>query len=218
MGAWQLDALTPAMVVESLGSWEWNVLVVMTATFTFNDLLLHPGVTQCHVSASYSCNYGNPMSARVNVAVEGLKRFFSLVPGVCCSAPAPNGLDRHHHPHPRGSYSPLPHIHLGNGGGPSWPGDLPHYTLFPDHGTVQGPVQRSSAGARRTSAAQDCLHWVERTNQALTGQEVNRRLLFLLVLSSLLFSPQRRTRPSSAPRTHLLPAASRRRCLSRPET
>ncbi|KAK1898685.1 Prickle-like protein 2 [Dissostichus eleginoides] len=70
--------------------------------------------------------------------------------GVHCSAPAQNGL-----PPPRSSYSPLPHIHLGNGLGPSWPSDLPNYSLLP--GTL----------LLGTSSAKDCRNWVERTNQVM---------------------------------------------------
>lgn len=96
--------------------------------------------------------------------------------GVHCTAPVQNGVP------PRGSYSPLPHIHLGNGLGPSWPSDLPHYGLLPgDCGTksaagglqMQGElnghtgVTRHSSNSRGTSAPKDCKNWVERTNQVM---------------------------------------------------
>lgn len=77
-----------------------------------------------------------------------------VLAGVHCTAPVQNGL-----PHPRGSYSPLPHIHLGNGLGPSWPSDLPHYSLLPeDRGGLQ--LQRERQGntgvrSRGTSTDKD---------------------------------------------------------------
>lgn len=95
--------------------------------------------------------------------------------GVHCTAPVQNGL-----PHPRGSYSPLPHIHLGNGLGPSWPSDVPHYSLLPGDSGVKRPVGgiqfqaelNGSTGltglnSRGTSTAKDCRNWVERTNQVM---------------------------------------------------
>ncbi|XP_074499599.1 uncharacterized protein prickle3 isoform X1 [Sebastes fasciatus] len=95
--------------------------------------------------------------------------------GVHCTAPVQNGL-----PHQRGTYSPLPHIHLGNGLGPSWPSDLPHYSLLPGDSGVKRPVGdvqlqgelNGSTGitglnSRGTSTAKDCRNWVERTNQVM---------------------------------------------------
>uniref|UniRef100_A0A3Q1EJ66 Prickle homolog 3 n=2 Tax=Acanthochromis polyacanthus TaxID=80966 RepID=A0A3Q1EJ66_9TELE len=101
--------------------------------------------------------------------------------GVHCTAPVQNGLPSPSgHPHPRGSYSPLPHIHLGNGLGPSWPSDLPHYSLLPGDCTVKPPVSdlqlqaelNGNAGltglnSRGTSADKDCRNWVEKTNQVM---------------------------------------------------
>ncbi|KAK2897318.1 prickle planar cell polarity protein 3 isoform X1 [Channa argus] len=99
--------------------------------------------------------------------------------GVHCTAlvqngvPAPGGLSR-----PRGSYSPLPHIHLGNGLGPSWPSDLPHYSLLPGNCGFKPPISGlqfqeelngntglTGLNSRGTSSAKDCRNWVERTNQ-----------------------------------------------------
>ncbi|XP_033943238.2 prickle planar cell polarity protein 3 [Pseudochaenichthys georgianus] len=83
--------------------------------------------------------------------------------GVLCSAPAQNGLAP-----PRGSYSPLPHIHLGNGLGPSWPSDLPNYSLLPgDTAPVNGNSGLTGLNSRGTSSAKDCRNWVERTNQVM---------------------------------------------------
>ncbi|KAM9855689.1 protein prickle [Aulostomus maculatus] len=90
--------------------------------------------------------------------------------GVHCTAPVQNGLPSPSgHPHPRGSYSPLPHIHLGNGLGPSWPSDLPHYSLLPDDCGIKPPVSRpiTSRSSRGTSTDKDCRNWVEKTNQAM---------------------------------------------------
>ncbi|XP_040009914.1 prickle planar cell polarity protein 3 isoform X2 [Xiphias gladius] len=112
--------------------------------------------------------------------------------GVHCTAPVQNGVPAPNgHPHPRGSYSPLPHIHLGNGLGPSWPSDIPHYSLLPEDSGVKPPVGglqcqgelnenagRTGLNSRGTSTAKDCRNWVERTNQAMqvfpTQKNVNR--------------------------------------------
>ncbi|KAM3617722.1 uncharacterized protein V6R79_010237 [Siganus canaliculatus] len=81
--------------------------------------------------------------------------------GVHCTAPVQNGVPSSGgHPHPRGSYSPLPHIHLGNGFSPSWPSDLPHYSLLPEDCGVKPVPGLSSRG---TSTATDCRNWVEKT-------------------------------------------------------
>ncbi|XP_068189599.1 prickle-like protein 2 isoform X2 [Antennarius striatus] len=101
--------------------------------------------------------------------------------GIHCTAPVQNGTPSPGgHPHARGSYSPLPHIHLGNGFGPSWPSDLPHYGLLPGDCSVKPPVcaiqfqeeLNRDAGltglnSRGTSTAKDCMNWVERTNNAM---------------------------------------------------
>lgn len=133
----------------------------------------------------------------------------SLKSGVHCTAPVQNGLPSPSgHPHPRGSYAPLPHIHLGNGLGPSWPSDLPHYSLLPgDCGNkpaVSGELNGNSGNlltsfsARGSSAAKDCRNWVERTNQVMQGI-INlcyfthfkmldlKNLVTVLYYSSLLF-------------------------------
>ncbi len=111
--------------------------------------------------------------------------FAFLLSGVLCTAPVQNGLPSlSDHPHPRGSYSPLPHIHLGNGLGPSWPSDIPHYTLLPGECSVKPPVgglqfqeelngitglTGLNSSSRGSSAAKDCRNWVERTNQVMQG-------------------------------------------------
>ncbi|KAM7411430.1 hypothetical protein PAMA_021429 [Pampus argenteus] len=97
--------------------------------------------------------------------------------GVCCTAPVQNGVPSSSGPHPRGSYSPLPHIHLGNGLGPSWPSDLPHYSLLPEDcgikPAVSGELNKNTRhpltgiNSRGISTAKDCRNWVERTNQVM---------------------------------------------------
>ncbi|XP_045912485.1 protein prickle isoform X1 [Micropterus dolomieu] len=97
--------------------------------------------------------------------------------GVHCTAPVQNGVSSPSgHPHPRGSYSPLPHIHLGNGLGPSWPSDLPHYSLLPGDcgikppvggGELNGNTGLTGLSSRGTTTAKDCRNWVERTNQVM---------------------------------------------------
>ncbi|XP_028266832.1 protein prickle isoform X2 [Parambassis ranga] len=94
--------------------------------------------------------------------------------GVHCSAPVQNGVPSPGgHPHPRGSYSPLPHIHLGNGLGPSWPSDLPHYSLLPGDcgvkpaGLLNGNTGLSVLNSRGASTEKDCRNWVEKTNQVM---------------------------------------------------
>ncbi|XP_029011667.1 prickle planar cell polarity protein 3 isoform X2 [Betta splendens] len=95
--------------------------------------------------------------------------------GTHCTAPvqngvpAPNGVS-----HPRGSYSPLPHIHRGNGLGPSWPSDLPHYSLLPGdcgisglQGEQNGKTGLTGVNSRGTSTTKDCKNWVEKTNQIM---------------------------------------------------
>ncbi|XP_076022239.1 prickle planar cell polarity protein 3 isoform X2 [Genypterus blacodes] len=100
--------------------------------------------------------------------------------GVHCTAPVQNGVPSlNGPPHPRGSYSPLPHIHLGNGLGPSWPSDRPHYSLLPGDCAVKPPVALEFQGelngntghpltrlhSKGTSTTKDCRNWVERTGQ-----------------------------------------------------
>ncbi|KAM6925582.1 prickle-like protein 2 [Xenentodon cancila] len=98
-----------------------------------------------------------------------------------CTAPVQNGFaSPSSHPHQRGSYSPLPHIHLGNGLGPSWPSDIPHYSLLPRdsgvkpadsgpqfQGELNGNTGLTGCNSRGTSTDTDCLNWVEKTNQAM---------------------------------------------------
>ncbi|XP_040048266.2 uncharacterized protein prickle3 isoform X1 [Gasterosteus aculeatus] len=100
--------------------------------------------------------------------------------GVHCTAPVQNGLPPPSgQPHPRGSYSPLPHIHLGNGLGPSWPSDLPHYSLLPGNSGIKrsvgdlqlkaeinGNTGLTGVNSRGTST-KDCRNWVEKTNQVM---------------------------------------------------
>nr|XP_020467572.1 prickle-like protein 3 isoform X1 [Monopterus albus] len=100
-----------------------------------------------------------------------------------CTAPVQNGVPaRSGSPHPRGSYSPLPHIHLGNGLGPSWPSDLPHYSLLPGNcglktpvsglqfqGELNGNTGLTVLNSKGSSTAKDCRNWVERTNQVMQG-------------------------------------------------
>lgn len=101
--------------------------------------------------------------------------------GVHCTAPVQNGAPLPSGlPHPRGSYSPLPHIHLGNGLGPSWPSDVPHYSLLPRdcgvkppgsgfqfQGVLNGNTGLTGWNSRGTSTDKDCRNWVEKTNQAM---------------------------------------------------
>ncbi|KAG7281064.1 hypothetical protein CRUP_027601 [Coryphaenoides rupestris] len=87
------------------------------------------------------------------------------------------------HPYPRGSYSPLPHLHLANGFGPPWPRDVAHHYGPPlgeqrqakppslEHRgpellghTVVHPL--TSIHSRGTSTAIDCRSWVERSSPA----------------------------------------------------
>ncbi|MEQ2276150.1 hypothetical protein XENORESO_014549 [Xenotaenia resolanae] len=101
--------------------------------------------------------------------------------GLHCGAPVQNGVPSlSHHPYPRGSYSPLPHIHLGNGLGLSWPIDVPHYSLVPGDSSVnpsgtgfqlQGELNEKTGvtgrNSKGTSTNKDCRNWVEKTNQAM---------------------------------------------------
>ncbi|XP_061530294.1 prickle-like protein 2 isoform X1 [Phycodurus eques] len=102
-----------------------------------------------------------------------------LISSVNCSTPIENGVSSSGGvPHPRGSsYSPLPHIHRGNGLGPSWPCNLPHYTLLPEDGALKPPGDAllnghsrhppASLCSRGTSTGQDCRNWVEKTNHIM---------------------------------------------------
>ncbi|XP_061591236.1 protein prickle isoform X2 [Cololabis saira] len=99
---------------------------------------------------------------------------------VRCTAPVQNGLaSPSSHAPQRGSYSPLPHIHRGNGLGPSWPSDVPRYSLLPSdsgvkpadsgvqfQGELNGPGL-TGCNSRGTSTDTDCMNWVEKTNQAM---------------------------------------------------
>ncbi|XP_026222957.1 prickle planar cell polarity protein 3-A isoform X1 [Anabas testudineus] len=117
-----------------------------------------------------------PAKDCIHTAVENRGDF-----GIHCTAPvqngvpAPSGLS-----HPRGSYSPLPHIHLGNGLGPSWPSDLPHYSLLPAdcgikppisglqfQGELNGNTGLTGLNSKGSSSAKDCRNWVQRTNQVM---------------------------------------------------
>ncbi|XP_054644194.1 prickle-like protein 2 isoform X2 [Dunckerocampus dactyliophorus] len=96
--------------------------------------------------------------------------------GVSCSTPVQNGIPSSggHH---RDSYSPLPHIHRGNGLRPSWPCNIPHYNLLPEGCGIKLPVSgllngnvahpAPSLHSRGTSTGEDCQNWVEKTNQAM---------------------------------------------------
>ncbi|TWW57061.1 Prickle planar cell polarity protein 3 [Takifugu flavidus] len=109
-------------------------------------------------------------------------------------APVQNGVPSSggHLPHPRGSYSPLPHIHLGNGLGPSWPSDVPHYSLLPEDRGVKPAAAglqfhkepnriagRTGINSRGTSTAKD---WVDSSTQVI-GFAIKGPL-------SAVFSPQ----------------------------
>ncbi|CAJ1084658.1 prickle-like protein 2 [Xyrichtys novacula] len=146
-----------------------------------------PEGVKCPVTPAKDC---------VNTAVENR--------GVHCTAPVQNGLPPPSgHPHPRGSYSPLPHIHLGNGFGPSWPSDLPHYGLLPADSvtkpSVNGLQLNGNTGltglhSRGTSTAKDCRNWVEKTNQVLQ--------VFPPQINSQLISPDS---PPLSPNPSVLP-------------
>nr|XP_057906963.1 prickle planar cell polarity protein 3 isoform X2 [Doryrhamphus excisus] len=96
--------------------------------------------------------------------------------GVSCSTPVQNGIPSSGG-HPRGSYSPLPHIHRGNGLRPSWPCNIPHYNLLPEGCGIKVPVSgllNGNAGhpapsrhSRGTSTG-DCRNSVEKTTQVKT--------------------------------------------------
>ncbi|XP_034028885.1 prickle planar cell polarity protein 3 isoform X2 [Thalassophryne amazonica] len=106
-----------------------------------------------------------------------------------CTIPKQNGVvTPSGHPHPRGSYSPLPHIHRANGFGSSWPSDIPHYSLMPADSGVTPPVSGpgfqghlngnigdsvTSFTSRGTSTAKDCRNWVKTTNQAMQAPHVS---------------------------------------------
>lgn len=94
-------------------------------------------------------------------------------------APVQNGVPSSggHFPPPRGSYSPLPHIHLGNGLGPSWPSDVPRYSLLPEdrgvkpaaaglqcHREANRTAGRNGVNSRGTSTAKD---WVDSSTQVI---------------------------------------------------
>ncbi|XP_020560492.1 prickle planar cell polarity protein 3 isoform X1 [Oryzias latipes] len=111
--------------------------------------------------------------------------------GVHCTAPVLNGVPSSSgRLHPRGSYSPLPHIHLGNGLGPSWPSDIPQYSLPPREVAVrpagnglelQGVLKDSTAlngcNLRGTLTDKECRNWVEKTNQAMQASPPHKHFL-----------------------------------------
>ncbi|XP_028309804.1 prickle planar cell polarity protein 3 isoform X2 [Gouania willdenowi] len=72
----------------------------------------------------------------------------------------------------RGSYSPLPHIHLGNGLGPTWPSDVPHYSLLPGDCNVK-QLELNGSHSRKISADNASRNWVEKTNQAMQGSLID---------------------------------------------
>ncbi|KAM9343670.1 uncharacterized protein prickle3 isoform 2-T2 [Pholidichthys leucotaenia] len=99
--------------------------------------------------------------------------------GIHCTAPVQNGYSSPHL-HQKSSYFPLPHIHRSNGLGPSWPSDLPHYSLLPGdnsvkppggglllQGELNGKIGRTGVSSRGTSTNKDCRNWVEKTNQVM---------------------------------------------------
>ncbi|XP_018530051.1 prickle planar cell polarity protein 3 [Lates calcarifer] len=125
---------------------------------------------------------GSPLKPLEGITVTAKDCIHTAVEnrGVHCTAPVQNGVPPGGHPHPRGSYSPLPHIHLGNGLGPSWPSDLPHYSLLPEDCGIKPPVSGrqfqeelvvntglTGLNSRGTSTTKDCRKWVERTNQVM---------------------------------------------------
>ncbi|XP_068603978.1 prickle planar cell polarity protein 3 [Brachionichthys hirsutus] len=155
-----------------------------------------------------------------------------------CTAPVQNGTpSAGGPPRGRGSYSPLPHIHLGNGFGPSWPSDPPHYGLLPGDRSAEPPVcgvqiqeelngDAGPAGlnSRGTSTAKDRLNWVERTNQVvqafppLKNSRTNRidsppdsppALPPPLPLKSRDASPRGLPPPPKIPQTESLPPMTR---------
>ncbi|CAB1336504.1 unnamed protein product, partial [Coregonus sp. 'balchen'] len=117
-----------------------------------------------------------------------------VVPGEVCihaalenrrvhiSTNVPNGIlpSLIGHPNLRGSYSPLPHCHLANNWGPSWPVDQSLSSLHPGdcgkhpgssleylgepNGYAGHPLTSFSRG---TSTAKDCGNWVERSSQVM---------------------------------------------------
>ncbi|XP_058498952.1 prickle-like protein 2 isoform X1 [Solea solea] len=131
----------------------------------------------------YQQQCGSPLKPPEGVTITAKDCIHTAVEsrGVHCTAPVQNGVATLSvHPHTRGSYSPLPHIHLGNGLGPSWPSDLPHYSLLPGNGAIKPPVngpqfqgeQKENTGltglnSRGTSTSKDCRNWVEQTNQVM---------------------------------------------------
>lgn len=128
--------------------------------------------------------------------------FSLLFSGVHCTAPVQNGVPSpSHHPRQRGSYSPLPHIHLGNGLGPSWPSDIPHYSLLPGNcaiklpgsspqpeGELNGSTGLSGLNSRGTSTEIDCRTWVEKTNKVMQGIRNHRYWHDYYMLLITLFS------------------------------
>ncbi|XP_016891617.1 prickle-like protein 2 isoform X2 [Cynoglossus semilaevis] len=120
---------------------------------------------------------GSPLKPPEGVSISAKDCIHTAVEsrGVHCTAPVQNGGPAPGgHPHPRGSYSPLPHIHLGNGRGPSWPNDLPYYSLLAGNtagrASAVGGLQlngEQKENGRGTLTTKDCRNWVEQTNQVL---------------------------------------------------
>lgn len=101
--------------------------------------------------------------------------------GPHCSIVEQNGVPLSRLPHPRGTYTPLPHIHLSNGRGPSWPGnditdygipsrhcDSPRFDYIENEPRVNGDIGHplTCVSSRETSTTIDCMAWVEKTHQA----------------------------------------------------
>lgn len=151
--------------------------------------------TEVMTGVRFRCYIGH----KANNLWRLFSRLFPLpLSGVHCTAPVQNGLPSPSgHPHPRGSYSPLPHIHLGNGLGPTWPSDLPHYSLLPGdcgvkapagglqfQGELNGNTGLTGLNSRGTSSAKDCRNWVERTNQVMQGilKKKNRCYQYFMII------------------------------------
>lgn len=111
--------------------------------------------------------------------------------GVHCSSQVPNGVPPlNGHPYPQGSYSPLPHCHLANSWGPSWPGDLSHNSLHTGEllGELNGYAGQPLS-SKGNSTAKDCRNWVERSSQVMKGLLPQRNSPSVTGLSSPADSP-----------------------------
>ncbi|XP_029362317.1 prickle-like protein 2 isoform X2 [Echeneis naucrates] len=132
---------------------------------------------RCGTAQKQQQQCGSPLKPLEGITITAKDCIHTAVEnrGVHCSAPVQNGAPAHSgHPHPRGSYSPLPHIHLGNGLGPSWPSGVPHYSLLPEDCGIKPAVRElnentglSGLNSRGTSTDSDCRNWVERTNRVM---------------------------------------------------